>query len=171
MTWDGSMLWIVQQELFRIHSYDPQVLRGISTPLPVVTKPVEKPAAAVDESRRREVEQELRRKERREIIAQAGGRLLGAAFQFVGELLGGSAAPAEAQQQAVQFRELLADCLQRREDGSFELTVSLPDKSIVDNLAGVLSRLMPGALDGSPAPPIDPLPGPPVSVRSGRGRP
>ncbi len=44
ITWDGSMLWIVQQELFRIHSYDPQVLRGISTPLPIVTKPVEKPA-------------------------------------------------------------------------------------------------------------------------------
>jgi len=44
ITWDGSMLWIVQQALFRIHSYDPQILRGISTPLPVVTKPVEKPA-------------------------------------------------------------------------------------------------------------------------------
>jgi hypothetical protein len=46
ITWDGTMLWIVQQELFRIHSYDPQVLRGISTPLPIVTKSEEKPAAA-----------------------------------------------------------------------------------------------------------------------------
>jgi hypothetical protein len=45
ITWDGSMLWIVQQALFRIHSYDPQVLRGISTPLPVVTKTEEKPIA------------------------------------------------------------------------------------------------------------------------------
>jgi len=130
----------------------------------------EKPAAPVDESRRREVEQELRRKERREIIAQAGGRLLGAAFQFVGELLGGAAAPAATQPQAAQFRELLADCLQRREDGSFELTVSFPDKSIVDSLAGILGRLMPGPPDGSPARPTDPLPGPPAPARSGRGR-
>jgi hypothetical protein len=103
----------------------------------------EKPAAPVDESRRREVEAELRRRERREQIAQAGGRLLGAAFQFVGELLGSPApdADAAAQQGGADFRKALEECLERREDGSLQLTVSFPDPSILDTLAGVFSRL------------------------------
>jgi len=87
----------------------------------------EKPPSPEDESRRLEVEQELRRKERREHIAAAGGRLLGAAFQFVGELLGSppggaEAVPAggvaaEAQAVAARYRALLEECLERREDG------------------------------------------------------
>jgi superfamily II DNA/RNA helicase len=106
----------------------------------------EKPPAPEDESRRLEVEAELRRKERREQIAAAGGRLLGAAFQFVGELLGGTTAgsappPTAATAATVQYRALLEECLERREDGSLQLTVSFPDASILDTVAGVLGRL------------------------------
>jgi len=122
----------------------------------------EKPPAPEDESRRLEVEAELRRKERREQIAVAGGRLLGAAFQFVGELLGSPAAgspaaggptpatagpanaappPAPAAAATTRYRALLEECLERREDGSLELTVSFPDASILDTLAGLLGRL------------------------------
>jgi superfamily II DNA or RNA helicase len=124
----------------------------------------EKPPAPEDESRRLEVEAELRRKERREQIAAAGGRLLGAAFQFVGELLGSppggslaegttaggspaggspaaTAAATAATAASAQYRALLEECLERREDGSLQLTVSFPDASILDTLAGVLGRL------------------------------
>jgi superfamily II DNA/RNA helicase len=101
----------------------------------------EKPAAPVDESRRREVEAELRLRERREQIAQAGGRLLGAAFQFVGDLLGGTSPAPEAGPAAEDFRKALEECLEKREDGSLQLTVSFPDASILDTLAGVFGRL------------------------------
>jgi hypothetical protein len=116
----------------------------------------EKPPAPVDESRRQEVERELRLRERQEQIAQAGGRLVGAAFQFVGELLGApepvsagisGAGGASADQGLVterrnaEYRKLLEECLEKREDGSLQLTVSFPDESILDTLATVLGRI------------------------------
>jgi superfamily II DNA/RNA helicase len=125
----------------------------------------EKPPAPMDESSREAVERELRRKERREQIARAGGRLVGAAFQFVGELLGaqetepsgstGEAAAADTSTvQSVsgdreaasgpgnaKYRQLLEECLEKREDGSLQLTVSFPDESILDTLASVLERI------------------------------
>ncbi len=116
--------------------------------------------APVDESRRREAEAELRRRERREQIAAAGGRLLGAAFQFVGELLGAPASGPQAGE-TPEFRRLLEECMERREDGSLQLTVSFPDASVLDTLAGVLGRLAsrpPGA-------------GPPGGDLAGKGRP
>jgi len=113
------------------------------------------PPTPVDESRRQEVERELRRRERQEQIAQAGGRLVGAAFQFVGELLGApepapagiSAEGASADQgilvdrRNAEYRKLLEECLDKREDGSFQLTVSFPDESILDTLASVLGSI------------------------------
>jgi len=115
----------------------------------------EKPPAPVDESRRQEVERELRRRERQEQIAQAGGRLVGAAFQFVGELLGapepapaGISAEGDSADQGIlvdrrnaEYRKLLEECLDKREDGSFQLTVSFPDESILDTLASVLGSI------------------------------
>jgi hypothetical protein len=115
----------------------------------------EKPPAPVDESRRQEVERELRRRERQEQIAQAGGRLVGAAFQFVGELLGtpepapaGISAEGASADQGIladrrnaDYRKLLEECLEKREDGSLQLTVSFPDESILDTLASVLGRI------------------------------
>lgn len=116
----------------------------------------EKPPAPVDESRRQEVERELRRRERQEQIARAGGRLVGAAFQFVGELLG-APEPAPAGNSAAEgasadkgnaagrgnadYRKLLEECLEKREDGSLQLTVTFPDESILDTLASVLGRI------------------------------
>jgi hypothetical protein len=117
----------------------------------------EKPPAPLDESGREEVESELRRKERREQIARAGGRLVGAAFQFVGELLGGqepglgSAYVARGEEVSADgltapgrggaYKKLLEECLEKREDGSLQLTVSFPDESILDTLASVLERI------------------------------
>jgi len=132
----------------------------------------EKPPAPVDESSREAVERELRRKERREQIARAGGRLVGAAFQFVGEILGaqetepGSVPPSvtsgvgtaaavdptstqgasadrggSAGRRHAGYRQLLEECLEKREDGSLQLTVSFPDESILDTLASVLERV------------------------------
>ena len=124
----------------------------------------EKPPAPVDESRREEVERELRQKERREQIARAGGRLVGAAFQFVGELLGApepgpveaagndaagsppvtaavaSRSASEAGSDSA-YRRLLEECLEKRKDGSLQLTVSFPDESILETLASVLERI------------------------------
>ena len=38
------------------------------------------------------------------------------------------------------YQKLLEECLEKREDGSLQLTVSFPDESILDTLASVLGR-------------------------------
>ena len=45
-----------------------------------------RPDAALDESRKAEVEKEAERFARKEKVAAAGGQLLGAAFAFIGEI-------------------------------------------------------------------------------------
>jgi SNF2 family DNA or RNA helicase len=74
----------------------------------------EKPAALLDKSRRREVKMKRRRKERQEQIAQAEGRLLGVAFQFVGELLGSPTPAPETNPETANFCSLLEKCREKR---------------------------------------------------------
>jgi len=111
----------------------------------------EKPAAPVDESRRRATEaesEELAR--RREKVAAAGGELLTAAFGLLGEILpDASPAPDQAADAARQrateaIRENLAQCLETDDQGRARLTVTLEDSAAVDQLAEVLGRLAGG---------------------------
>jgi len=43
--------------------------------------------------------------------------------------------------EAPAYRQLLEECLEKREDGSLQLTVSFPDESILDTLASGLERI------------------------------
>ncbi len=101
-----------------------------------------KPDAPVDESEKVREEAEAQRLLRREQVAQAGGQLLGAALTFVDQLLPPRDESDESRRNAEAVRQRLAECLEQDDEGRMKLTVTLPDASALDNLAGTLARLL-----------------------------
>lgn len=100
-----------------------------------------KPEAPVDESLKRAVEQPT--KEHRERVAAAGGELLGAVFNFLGELVAENQTSAgPPPEQVTQLRSRLADCVEEDETGKQRLTITLPNKQVLDSLANTLARLL-----------------------------
>jgi hypothetical protein len=102
-----------------------------------------KPEAPLDESKKQiNAEDTKKLFEHRERVAAAGGQLLGAAFQFLGELAGqqNTAAPPAALVDNV--RAGLNSCVDRDADGKPRLTVTLPDQGALEGLAQALARLL-----------------------------
>jgi hypothetical protein len=101
-----------------------------------------KPEAPLDESAKAEREQEAEWLARRERVAAAGGELLGAAFHFLGELVGEAKETPATQQLTTDLRSRLTECVEDDPSGKPRLTVTLPDRSALDNLAQTLARLL-----------------------------
>jgi hypothetical protein len=83
--------------------------------------------------------------ERRERVAAAGGELLGAVFNFLGELVSQNTADPSAQPPAEmvsQVRGRLNDCIEDDASGRPRLTVTLPDRGALDSLAQTLAKLL-----------------------------
>lgn len=99
------------------------------------------PEASVDVSLQREREAEAARLERREKVSAAGGQLLAAAFQFLGELLPGVETP-QSQAVAASVKQRLAECVEPNADGQPQLKITLPDAGALDQLAASLARLL-----------------------------
>jgi SNF2 family DNA or RNA helicase len=100
-----------------------------------------KPEAPTDESLKERVEKEAQQLARKENIARAGGQLLGAAFAFLGELFPAKEETEQSLQIAETFKTRLSECLDRDEDGNLKMTITLPDESLLDNLAKSLARI------------------------------
>ncbi len=106
----------------------------------------EKPTAPVDESLLREVEAETtalaERKavERREKVAAAGGELLGAALNLVGQLLDTGSQPNNEAVSIIHQR--LTDCVEKDETGRPQLRFTLPNDEAVKGLAETLAKLL-----------------------------
>ena len=103
-----------------------------------------RPEAAVDESRKADVEREARELARKERVATAGGQLLGAAFNFMGEIFAGREETEQTRQVAQVLKQQLAQCLQPDKQGRLQMTITLPDDSALDCLARSLARIMSG---------------------------
>ncbi|HXT61039.1 MAG TPA: DEAD/DEAH box helicase, partial [Pirellulales bacterium] len=103
-----------------------------------------KPDAPIDESVRQAAAESTRThgEAHRERVAAAGGELLGAAFKFLGELVAqnGSAAPSESL--VAHLRTGLAACVEEDGAGKPRLTVTLPDRGALENLAQTLAKLL-----------------------------
>ncbi len=117
-----------------------------------------KPEAPLDESGRRERAGEVERLGHRERVAAAAGKLVGAAFSLLGELLPAGEPTPQATHLADQFRKQLEGCIEEDEAGRPALTVRLPDRAALDDLANSLGRLLAeqerlGAAGRAPAPP------------------
>jgi len=100
-----------------------------------------RPDAAIDESQKEEVEREAVKQARRENVARAGGQLMSAAFSFIGELLVSDRDRVQNKDTVDKFKTLLSECMEENEDGSLKMTIHFPDASVLDNLAGVLSKI------------------------------
>jgi ERCC4-related helicase len=101
-----------------------------------------RPEAPVDETQKAEKEHEADLLARRERVAAAGGELLGAAFQFLGELMADAPETDASQKLATDVKSRLAECIQEDETGRPRLTVTLPDRNALDKLAQSLARLL-----------------------------
>jgi SNF2 family DNA or RNA helicase len=107
-----------------------------------------KPEAEVDESRHQQAQAETDRfTEHRERVAAAGGELLGAAFRFLDQLVTQvplAAGPPVSPDDRVANRLLgqLSQCTETDADGRPRLTVTLPDRDALNNLAQTMARLL-----------------------------
>ena len=108
------------------------------------------PEAPVDESEQARLAAEAARLARRQNLAAAGGQLLGAAFQFLGQMLPVQEETDLSRRAADLMKDRLAECMETGEDGQLKLTVTFPDASALETLAGSLARLVgPGLAAGS----------------------
>ena len=107
-----------------------------------------KPEAPVDETRKQASAETTRTfsEEHHQRVSAAGGQLLGAAFQFLGELVGQQNTPAPPTALVENLRAGLDSCVDQDADGKTKLTVTLPDKAALNGLAQALAKLL--ALDG-----------------------
>jgi superfamily II DNA/RNA helicase len=103
-----------------------------------------KPEAAVDVSRQLQTERAAGEfsEERRQRVATAGGQLLGAAFQFLGELVGQQNTPEPPAALVENLRSGLNSCVDQGPDGKPRLVLALPDTSALENLAQTLAKLL-----------------------------
>jgi superfamily II DNA/RNA helicase len=101
-----------------------------------------RPDAALDESQKAEVEKEAERRSRRERMANAGGQLLGAAFAFIGEMFSQKGESEQNLRLTETLRTGLSECLEKDEKGHLRMTITLPDESILDNMAKSLTQIL-----------------------------
>jgi hypothetical protein len=127
-----------------------------------------RPSAPVDRSQKEVVEHRLQAAQsRRERVAAAGGELLGAAFQFLGQLIAKDDVAGPPESLVTDLRDRLSECVEEDGSGQQRLTVTLPDRGALDSLAQTLARLLvtaeaggsqaPASTESTPAP-ADSLP-------------
>jgi hypothetical protein len=88
-----------------------------------------------------QVEREAETLGRKEKMARAGGQLLGAAFTFLNELFPDKEETEQGLELANDFKERLSECMDRGEDGELKMTITLPDESVLENLAKSLAKI------------------------------
>ena len=103
-----------------------------------------KPEAPVDETQKPASEEAAKSLSaaHRQRVAAAGGELLGAAFKFLGELVGQKDAPAPPPALVANLRAGLDSCVVQDANGKPRLTVTLPDKGALEGLAQALAKLL-----------------------------
>jgi hypothetical protein len=102
-----------------------------------------KPQAPLDVSQRAEVVDGSIRQAHRDRVAAAGGELLGAVFSFLGELVS-QQEPARppAPDTVAGLKQRLAECVEEDDQGRQRLSITLPSRDMLDNLATTLARLL-----------------------------
>ena len=104
-----------------------------------------KPEALIDDSVKQASHAATRELsvEHRQRVAAARGELLGAAFKFLGELVAQQAPSTELPPALVaNLRQGLGACVEEDPTGKPRLTITLPDRSALENLAQTLAKLL-----------------------------
>ncbi|MCH8840535.1 MAG: DEAD/DEAH box helicase, partial [Planctomycetes bacterium] len=78
-----------------------------------------------------------------ERVAAAGGEMLGAVFNFLGELVAqDDQTPAPPTALVDNLKQRLGDCVTEDQSGRQRLSITLPDRQALDNLAETLAHLL-----------------------------
>jgi SNF2 family DNA or RNA helicase len=101
-----------------------------------------KPEAELDESQRRDVHANARALADRQRVSEAGGQLLGAALDFLSEVLPVQPDTPASRALATDLKQRFSDSVDQGEDGKPRLTITLPDNAALDTLAESLARLL-----------------------------
>jgi ERCC4-related helicase len=103
-----------------------------------------KPEAPLDESQQADVAAKAGGDStHRDRVAAAGGELLGAVFQFLGELVSQNAAASPPRPDVVAgLRQGLDSCVEVDQHGRPRLSLALPNRESLDGLATTLARLL-----------------------------
>jgi superfamily II DNA or RNA helicase len=81
---------------------------------------------------------------RRERVAAAGGQLIGAALQMIGELVSTPERPGPDPVVVGRIQSGLTDCVERDPNGRPQLRITLPDDGALQQLAQALAKLLVG---------------------------
>jgi hypothetical protein len=106
-----------------------------------------KAEAPVDQSQKRLEDTATKAEEgapqqRRELVAAAGGQLLGAVVQFLGTLVHDEQPQAAPQNLVNEIRTRIGECVEEDPSGRPRLTFTLPDRSALDQLAQTLAGFL-----------------------------
>jgi superfamily II DNA/RNA helicase len=102
-----------------------------------------KPEAPVDVTQRKDVMVEAEQMaEHRDRVAAAGGEMLGAVFNFLGQLVSQNGAPSPTEPLLTDVNNRLSECVEEDAFGRQRLTITLPDRNALNSLAKTLSQLM-----------------------------
>jgi superfamily II DNA/RNA helicase len=97
--------------------------------------------APIDESERRAREEETARLQQ-ERVAEAGGKLLSATFDFLGQLMPDTPVTPESEQMTRLLKSQLSACIETGDSGVSRLTVALPDTSALDGFVETMARVI-----------------------------
>ena len=101
------------------------------------------PVTPEDRTAKQKVEEEVKRfGAHRERVAAAGGEMLGAVFNFLGELIADEQRPAPSETMVAEIRNSLNQCVDEDEQGQKRLTLRLGDRTSLDRMAQTLAGLM-----------------------------
>ncbi|MGA2620339.1 MAG: DEAD/DEAH box helicase [Thermoguttaceae bacterium] len=101
------------------------------------------PEAPLDVSKKEEVVQQAEDLgAHRDRVAAAGGEMLGAVFNFLGQLVSQGTPAPPAEPLVAEVRGRLTECVEEDAAGRPRLTVTLPDRRALDALAQTLARLL-----------------------------
>ena len=101
-----------------------------------------KPDSPIDISMKEQNEKEAKILAKKERIADAGGQLIGAAFNFLGEMFNREEETDQIAQMTKAFKERLSECMDKDENGKITLKVTLPDETVLDNMAKSIAGLL-----------------------------
>ena len=101
-----------------------------------------KPEASVDESQKQQTEQQAALVAQREQISLAGGQLMGAAFEFIGQMIPAAPQNGETDKLTKDLLHRFEQCIETDDRGRPRLTVTLPDQSSLQHLAQSIAQMM-----------------------------
>ena len=66
---------------------------------------------------------------------------MSAAFAFIGEMFAANEESEEMARMAAAFKTKLSNCMEKGEDGTLKMTISIPDETFLDNMARSLAQM------------------------------